>query len=260
MSTNGNPTWLNSEAGIELQSTLSQEKTLQALNRLLQRLDSLEHSVSKLTEKVQQGPGMLSMMTDMADEAISSVNAKGINFENRLQNLFQLADRLSHPETTKKLETLLGLADQLPGMTSMVTDMVDEGIQKAQENNIDIESRLHSALSLVEKLTEPETGAKIDQLLQFTNQAPGLIAMTVDMVDEVMLDSPLSDAKTMLNPQTLAMLGKVGDALAQTQKEPVKKVSLMGFMRASRNPDLQKALGFLAKFGENFGKKIQSHS
>lgn len=254
------PTWLESEAGQQLQATLSQEQTLHALNRLLGRIDSLEQSVHKLTTMMEQGPGMVSMFTDMADESIQSASQKGIDLESRLQNALRLAEKLTSPDMTAKLDQLLSLSDQAPGLVSMMTDMADEGIQKAGERGIDIESRIGNALAIAEKLTAPEMVSQLDQLMQVAQQAPGLVAMLVDITDELMANGTAAQAATMFNPQALATLGKAGEALSEAQKQTPPKLGLFGLLRALKDPDMQKATGFLINFGKNFGKQLTPHS
>ena len=260
MNSNGTPTWLTSEAGQQLQATLSQDDTLHALNRLLGRIDSLEQSVNRLSSMIEQGPGMVSMVTDMADEAIQSASQQGIDVESRLKNALQLAEKLTAPETVEKIEGLLATTNQLPGLVSMGTDMIDEGIRKAAENGVDVEERLQNALVIAEKLTAPEMVQQLDQLLQLAKVAPGHIAMLVDIVDEAMANGLAPQAATMLNPEVLATLGKAGASLTLAKSQPVVKRGPLGLLRALRDPDLQHAIGYLINFGKNFGQQLNTHS
>jgi uncharacterized protein YjgD (DUF1641 family) len=314
METNGTPSWLASEAGQQLQSTLSEEKTLQGLNRLLSRLDKLEQSVEKLTSLIEQGPGMLSMVTDTADEAIRSAESKGVYVEDRLNNALRLAEKLTAPEMVEKVEKALSLANQLPGMASMFTDMVDEGYRNAAEKGIDVEERMSQALTLAEKLTSPEMMEKLDGLMKLSDQVPGLVsmvtdmadesiqaasekgvdvearfrnalvvaekltdpkmvgqlegllklaeqapglaAMTVDIVDEAMADSTMSNVAKIFDPEIMATVGKLGNALSDAKEQEIRPVGMWGLLKALKDPELQAVLGFLLNFGKNFGKQL----
>ena len=260
METNGTPSWLASDAGQQLQATLSSEQTLLGLNRLLTRLDTLEKSVDRLTSMLEQGPGMVSMVTDIADESIQKASQKGVDIEKRLNNALKLAEKLTAPEMMDKLEKALSLADQLPGILSMVTDITDEAIYHASEQGIDIESRLKSALFVANKLTEPEMVEKLDGLLKLSKQAPGLAAMTVDIIDETMASSAMSNVARMLDPEVLATVGKVGVALTEAQNQPIEQRNVWGLLKAMKDPELQNAIGFLINFGKNFGKQLTPNS
>ena len=79
MKTNGNPTWLESKAGQKLQQSLSEEKVLNGIDHLLHRIGTLETAVERLTSIMEQGPGMLSMVTDMADAEYKKAADRGAN-------------------------------------------------------------------------------------------------------------------------------------------------------------------------------------
>ncbi|MCB9008570.1 MAG: hypothetical protein H6656_14575 [Ardenticatenaceae bacterium] len=102
-----------------------------ALTRLLDRIESLEQTVNTLADLVQQGPGMAAMVGDMVDETVRSTAARGVDVEQRLQTALTLAEKLTAPAMVDKLDRLLALADEAPGMAAMVGDMVDETVRSA---------------------------------------------------------------------------------------------------------------------------------
>lgn len=176
--------WQSTEAGQALQARLNDERTVNALNRLLDRIDSLEESVTTLTTTVEQAPMFVSMVTDTVDETVRRSAESGVFLDERLQTGLALLERLTEPKTAEKLNNLLDLADQAPDFSAMVGDMMDETYRRAAMNGVDIESRLHNALAVAEKLTAPETTAKLSQLLELTDQAPYFVGMVGDMADE----------------------------------------------------------------------------
>ncbi|MCA9988377.1 MAG: hypothetical protein KDE59_28915, partial [Anaerolineales bacterium] len=184
MSGNGMNGWPDTPAGHGLQQRLHDERTLLALTRLLDRIDSLEKTVDTLTQAIEQAPSMAAMVGDIVDEGYRSAAAQGIDVEVRLRTALQLADRLTAPEMVARLDQLLALANQAPGMAAMVGDIVDEGYRSAAAQGIDVEARLRTALALADKLTAPEMVARMDQLLALADQAPGMAAMVGDIVDE----------------------------------------------------------------------------
>jgi Protein of unknown function (DUF1641) len=120
-----------------LKSKLNEEQTVQAIDRLLDRLDVLEKAVSQLSMLMQQGPGLVAMTVDMADEVYRKADAQGVNIENRLGAALQLAEKLTEPAMVEKLDTLITLADRAPGIVAMMADSFDEEMKNGAAKNID---------------------------------------------------------------------------------------------------------------------------
>ena len=185
MNTNGiNINLPNSEIGQQIQEKFSDERTLKAFDNILNRIDTLEKAVVKLTTVLEQAPGLMSMTVDMVDEGIKNAAKNGVHIEERLGAALELAEKLTAPDMVEKLNGVLEMANQAPGLMSMTVDMVDEGIKNAAKNGVHIEERLGAALELAEKLTAPDMVEKLNGVLEMANQAPGLMSMTMDMVDE----------------------------------------------------------------------------
>ena len=224
MSGNGMNGWPDTPAGHGLQQRLHDERTLLALTRLLDRIDSLEKTVDTLTQAIEQAPSMAAMVGDIVDEGYRSAAAQGIDVEARLRTALALADKLTAPEMVARLDHLLALADQAPGMAAMVGDIVDESYRTAAANGIDIEERLREALGLAERLTAPE--------------------MIVSL-------------KALTAPGTVVFLGHTVTALAEAQATPAPKVGLWGMLRALNDPDRQTAIGFLLNFAKLIGQRLR---
>jgi uncharacterized protein YjgD (DUF1641 family) len=135
---------------------------------------------------MDQLPGMASMAADVLDEAVRKAEERGIDMEERIGVALQMAEKLTAPDMLVKLNMLLDAANQAPGMVVMAADVVDEAVQKAAERGIDIEERLNVALQMAEKLTTPAMLDKLNMMLSIAEQAPGMVVMAVNVVDEVM--------------------------------------------------------------------------
>ncbi len=186
----------NTDAVKQLQNRLNDEKTVQAIDRLLDRIDTLEKAVANLTTIMEQGPGLAAMTMDMVDEGYRKANANGVNIENRLVAGLQIAERLTAPEMVEKLEGLLTMADQAPGLIAMVMDTFDEEMKHFGAKNIDVKILL--------------------ELAQNTSSA-------------------VSEAKQMPD-------AKVG--------------GIFSMLKTMKDPDRQKAIGFLMNIAKAFGQKI----
>ncbi|HHM21911.1 MAG TPA: DUF1641 domain-containing protein, partial [Bacteroidetes bacterium] len=214
----------------------------------------LEKAVDKLALLMQQGPGLVAMTGDMVDEAVRNADARGVNVDERLKNALAIAEKLTSTEMVDKLDKLLKVADQMPGLVAMTGDIVDEAYHNADARGISIDQRLRAGLEMAEKLTDPTFMKKMDGLFNMANQMPGLIAMAVDSYDEQMkkLNENGFDPRTLME-----VAGNANTALTNAMNEPPAKVGgIFGLFRVLKDPDRQKGLGFLMNFLKHFGRKI----
>ena len=128
------------------------------------------------------------------------------------------------------VDKLAVVMERAPGIMSMTADIVDEGYQKVTENGIDVQHRLGKALEILEKLTSDEMLTKLNQLMEFSDRLPGMIAMFGDMFDEEY------------------------KKLAKSSYEPVGP---LGLYKAMKDPDMKRAMGFLTHMGKSLGKRLE---
>ncbi len=276
----------NSNGAASLQQKLNDPHVATVLNRLLDRIDALEQTVNRLADIVEQAPGYTAMVGDMVDETYRSAAARGVDLEQRLGNALHMAEKLTAPETVAKLNQLLELADQAPGFIAMIGDMADETYRSAAVRGVDIEQRLQAGLGVAERLTAPQTVNSLNQLLDLAEQAPGMAAMIGDILDETYRKALMngidieqlvrrggsaigkiaeaansSEFDALMNsgalaPDTLAVIGAAGKALASASQKPAEPIGLFGLLSALRDPDTQRALGFLTNVGRELGKQL----
>ncbi|MCB8981291.1 MAG: DUF1641 domain-containing protein [Ardenticatenaceae bacterium] len=223
-------------------------------------------------------------MQSMPMNGSATLQAK-LNEPQTVAALTRLLDRIESLEQT--VNTLADLVQQGPGMAAMVGDMVDETVRSAAARGVDIEARLRAGLAIAEKLTAPEMVAKLDQLLAFADEAPGLVAMVGDMVDETavsldlesrlrmglqiaekatqpanlaqlgeMFEVLLEAESGMLSPEAVRTLGSMAQSMVAAKSDPREKVGLFALLRSLNDPDIQNALGFLLNFGKRFGRSL----
>lgn len=278
--------WASTEAGHQLQERLNSEKTLKALDRLLERVETMETAVGRLATALEQGPGMVSMAADIADDAIQQSKSRGVDPVERLNNALHIAEQLTAPERVEKLDQLLAITDRIPGLLSMAGDIVDDGCCQAADNGIDIPARLTAVTGLLEKLTRPGTVEQLEQLLELSDRLPGLAAMGVDILDEgykraaergvdwstlnehgLEMLTALTKLLTsdefkalmqsgVLDPCTIKVVAKAGEAMVDSNQEEVKPAGMFSLLRSMGDRDRQKALGFLLSFSKHFGKRF----
>ncbi len=143
--------------------------------------------------------------------------------------LHRLLDKMEKIETA--VARLEGVLEQAPGMVSMTTDTMDTLVGQLKSDGVYVEERLKNGLELLVQLTEPKTANALNRLLSqmelladLSQQAPGMIAMTTDMVDEVMaqttrngidlqerLQLTLQLVERLTAPQTMKVVSKLLD-------------------------------------------------
>ena len=229
MATNGTPiTWPSTEAGKRVQARFEEDKTLNAIEHLLARIDTLEKAVDHLASLMEQAPGMAAMAADVVDEAARKAEARGVNVEEHLGVALQLAEKLTAPAMLEKLNFALDAMDQLPGMVSMAADVLDEAVRKSEARGVNVEERLDVALQLADKLTHPSMLDKLNMALDMADQAPGMVVMAADVLDETAqkleargvnleerLDVALQLAEKLTHPSMLEKLNMALDAADQ---------------------------------------------
>jgi uncharacterized protein YjgD (DUF1641 family) len=156
-----------------------------------------------------------------------------------------LQERLRDPATAKALDHLLEhasdlarIADaaalvsaQLPGGLAMFVDSADEIADRLTANGVDIGKGIANGA---------EAALRFGAIM-----GPDEVASIA-----ALLESGVLDAKAV------QLVGRLGAALATTASAAPSPVGLIGAMRALRDPDVQRALGFLLAFAKQFGHSL----
>lgn len=120
-----------------------------------------------------------------------------------------LEQRLSRIE--QKLDRLTSIIDEAPVMMSMATDAVDELMTRERNKGVDVDKRIRDGLHLLGRFSEPEVNRALNGLVDFVEQAPGLMSMATDALDEqirksnqcsVSLDDRIAGMRHLLNKLT----------------------------------------------------------
>lgn len=162
------------------------------------------------------------------------------------------------------MESVTGPASQATPAIAMAADAADEFVRRAADRGVDVDRRLHQAVHLLERLTDPHTTRalellldrlpQLEQLLALADQAPGFVAMGVDTMDELVREGAFTSG--MLDPNVVQMIGRMGASLNTAANARPEPVGLVGALGALRNPDVKQALGLLLTFAAEFGRQL----
>jgi len=130
------------------------------------------------------------------------------------------------------------LAQQVPNLVATAVDVIDNKICDSQNGGFDLDARIAAAGELVSRLTDPSTMRGIARLL--------------DLLPRV---EPLFESG-ILAPETVEVISKVGQALAQTRSEKSGEAGLFGAWRATRKPEVRRALDFTLRMATHFGASL----
>ncbi len=151
-----------------------------------------------------------------------------------------------------RLEQRLAFLDQMPAVLEAAAATADDLARTHQ-----LHERVEHALTLVEKLTRPETLEKLESLLELANAAPDHLAGILGTVDDlatqardqgVDLGSLVPDLANMLVSSLRAV---------QSARTHMTQPGLFAVLGALRDPDVSRAFGFGIQFARTLGKDLE---
>ena len=265
----------------QLHDRLNDPEVADGLNRLLDRLDIVSFAVESMDGFVRRGeviadsvaatvgdlkgagnedamellkkaPKMLETGTKLADAA-GSMNvdelAKSKVLERltdpkTLSTLNELLDRL--PLAAFMLESLEGFISRGDTIADSLSEMV--GDLKLGDVNIDV-SQFKTMMESLPKFKE--AGEKLLDSELMGDGLPKVIDAGVSMVESGMLDK-----------EVVSILGDLGKKSAETYREvasqPVEPIGgLWATLKATKDPDVQKSVGFFFAFAKAFSKHLK---
>ena len=208
------------------------ELAIRSLDRIDGRLAALEASVARIEAVARPA---VATLVDTADELVARLAVRGIDFDARARSMLALVEQLSAPAVLaplsrliariEQLDAVVATADKIPGLVATVVDTFDSIVTRLRESDIDVDATVRSLLRVAERLTRRETLRVV----------------------EAVLDTGV------LDPAALATIRRIGQAVAKTGSVEPNRTGLFGLLRALRDPEVQRATGFLVDLARNFG-------
>ncbi len=196
------------------------------LARVEARLERIENMLARFEAVADQVPGLVALASDVADEWAT----RDGRVDARLTEVVNLLKRATRPEVLQSLQTLVAQLEAAPGMFAMVGDMVDDFARSAAADGADLHTatgHLFDTLrALVKLLGQPE----IRDLLESGVLAPGAV-------------------------RSMNMAAR---AFAEASEHPTQRVGLFGAVSRTRDPDVQRALGFMLNTAKTLGQSLAS--
>ena len=138
-------------------------------------------------------------------------------------------------------------------MEDKAGELLYEMIKKLSSNSDDI-------LKAVDKVIWLEKSGMLDEFLRLAELGVKLIEMAQATIDSEVEELITKDAEVLMSlgiiladERTRKLVTALEEALLNLEYEPV---GLMGLLKAMREPEVKKAVGFLVGFLREFGKKL----
>ncbi len=265
-------------AMLALEKRMSDPAVADALNRLLDRLDSVAFFVESMDGFVRRGETIIDSITSTVDELRQAQTGESQQLFEKAPQWFktgtQLADaagamnvsQLSQSRLLERLtdagtlDALNRLLDQLPliaFLTQALKDFLERG-ETVADNLAGVVQELHL------KEMDPAKVVRLMESLPKLQEA-GEKLLNSDLLGDNL--HRLMDAGTgvlssgLLDPKVIAPLAKVtqkaAEALDEASRAEIKPIGgLFAMLRAMKDPDVQKSIGFAVNFAKAFSKKI----
>ena len=224
---------------LQLAEKLTEPETVEVLSALIDQLDQLE----ELAELADQVPAAATVTVDTIDDALTRAADRGVVVDERAREGLKLLEKLTEPDTVEALEKIMDRSDQLEELTALaedapdaiatVVDILDAEYARAAERGTDPEQALRQTVGALSRLGELFRTDEFEALLE----------------------------SGVLDPKALQVVGSLGSALVDTQKEASRgetpSQGFFGLLGALRDPDVKRAIGFITTFAKNFGQNLR---
>ena len=253
----------------ELQRQLDDPATVEVLRDIFSKLDVIQLSLTALDGALRRAESITDNVADGVAEARGVIDSRTTASLGRLVALTPaLVDGLEKVAPALESDTLARLGD--PQLVDSLTKLAEkaplllfaaDAAQGFLERSETIADNVADSVRDVKLLA----GNGPSELLDMLRQLSGLLPAVQTLLTQVapLLESGSFEAlvqSTILHPENVQAVSRVGDALKATQVAHAtspQQLGVFGMMRALRDPDAQRAMGFLATFLKEFGKQMR---
>ena len=183
------------------------------------------------------GPGSGSHHQPTMNQTISTAAADGADpMRSMLAALDRIEARIARLEAAAS--RVEALERTLTAATASATDTFDDVVDRLRTKGVDVDERLHVLLDVAERLTSSEALAVLTTIL-------GKIELVQHLLDSgIVAEAPVD------------VIAKAGFALATARADAPREVGLWGAARAMSDDDVKRAVGFLIRVAQVFGRSL----
>lgn len=169
-----------------------------------------------------------------------------------------------------RLERTLGplaILGELPAVAGTALETLDDRVRGREP---DVDARLRGAVSLLERVSRPETLRLLHGAVDLVEALPGLVSTAVDTIDDAAdpesldlhgrVEAGMKLLGQLTQPKTLALMGQAVGFLRRAETLGERRSSAWGLFKALREPHAQRALGFAVDMLERFGQALDGQA
>jgi hypothetical protein len=263
----------------QLQARLADPKTVDALNRLLDRLDVVAAAVEMVDGFVHRAPEIVDNIADevqtlrgssgvaQATSVLSSLPALargGVKVApyadsaafDRLLNS-GLLEKLSDPETLQSLQALL---EKLP-LLAFSVQAIDGFLRRGDEIADSVAEGCQELRSVAPGFTIADLGHIAADLPQLLDAGRSLVASgLLERVNDLSAAGMALLEAGFFEPATVKTLAEMGQLATQSytaaKQTPARTYGVFDLMRLLKDPQAQKAIHLLVEMTRQFGSRV----
>lgn len=256
----------------QLLARLSDERTVDALNRLIDRLDVLAFAVEALDGLLRRADTVTESVADSLGDLRKLGEASGAGgIAEQLPKLARAGTKVATVATSPAFERLLasGLIDKLGdpktiedvegllnrlGLATFILDALDGWLRRGDE----FATSMAEATADLRK-TMPDFDTQ--KIAAATKHLPDIID-ALDSLPPVVGAGKTLIASGMLDPKVVSVLGDWGRSAVQALDEakrdqsPPRAMGVFALMKALKDPDVARALDFGLRAAKSFGRTL----
>lgn len=256
-------------ARAHLQQQLDDPETVAQLQDILSRLDVVQLSLVAVDGVLRRAENLTDNLADGVKEARGAVDPQTFQSLARLVALTPtLVDGLERVTPLLKSEALGDLTD--PALAASLsklaqhTDLLNFAAEAASGFLQRAEIIIDNVADGVQEARDAAAGSAgnaigiLAQLGRLLPAAQSVLNSITPLVESGSIEH-LVQSK-ILAPEMIDTIAQLGDALHETQaktKVEPQQIGLFGLMKTLRDPDAQRALGFLSTFLKEFGQRLR---
>ncbi|MEM6671358.1 MAG: DUF1641 domain-containing protein [Planctomycetota bacterium] len=271
MASNDSPEANNGHATAldELKRQLDDPAQVELLRDIFAKLDVVQLSLTALDGALRRAETLTDNVADSVGDVRGVVDPTTVSALGRLASLTPAlvdglekiapaleSDALAKLGDPELVEGLANLADQTP-LLLFAAEAANGFMARAETIADNVGESIHE----VRGIAETGAGPAVEMLGQLTRLLPAVQTLLEQV--EPLVESGSFEAlvqSKILDPEMVDTVARVGDALHATrvqQKAEPTQLGTFGMLRALRDPDAQRAMGFFATFLKEFGKQMR---
>ena len=232
----------------------------------------------ELIEEVPQLINNLPILAKTGNKFSEIANTKDFNdllTAENIKTLKELVGLLNNPETLQALKETLQYAPLLAFLARALSEFIsrgDEIVENITDAVDEFKPQVNDKTSAGIGLTLAQLPAVLPELVKslpaITEGLPSFLEQTPNLMKTSVKLSEIAESEGvqaflnsgMLSPELVNVLGETGETAIKTHQEfkaNPREVSLWGAYKETKDPDVQRGIGFLLQLSKNLGKMLK---